>query len=766
MPYVGQPLKRFEDLRLMTGGGSYLDDMTMPDMAYAVFARSTQANANIRSINVADARNMPGVVAVITGQDIAASVDDIPHREVAEMEGVKIPGHPALARDKVCYVGQPVALIIADDHYTANDALDLVQVDYEPLPVSEDPLLASQADTFPIHPELGGNVVMRAHESQGDLERTFAQADRIVRGRYSSPRLSAAPMETRAVLAQYILESDSLTLWTSTQTPHRVKTYLGRLLKNAPANIRVIVPDVGGGFGQKVELWPEELALGHAAMVIRQPIKWVEERWENLLAYHARGFSGEVEAAVKNDGTILGMRMRFLADMGAYFLIMSPGPPINSVHRSAGPYAIPVMDVECVAVLTNKPPTGPYRGAGGPEGAYFMERSVDQIAKELGLDPAEVRRRNFIRPEDFPYTTATGLVYDSGDFQPALDKALNLADYPGYRKAQSDNGSNGPLIGIGIATVVKASGGTNNEMRSSNAIVRVEPTGLVKVFTEVSPHGQGTETTFSQIVADQMGVELEEVQILHGDTDMLESGQGTFASRGLSVGGSAMYVGLQAAREKMSLIASSILECPAENIDFDDGKVFNREDRERVMSFTEVASAAYQPDMIPSGMDPGLEFPSDFSLPANPFGFAVHIAVVEIDRDNGHMKVVHYAAVHDCGHVINPRLLEGQIHGAIAQGLGQARTEVTAYDAQGQPLNASFMDYGMPKAPTMPEIRLGLTETPSPTNPMGVKGIGELPTVAAPVAVANAVVDALAQAGAPPIDTPLTPEKIWRALQG
>ena len=764
MPYVGQPLKRFEDHRLMTGGGSYLDDMTMPDMVFAIFVRSTHASANIRSMDVTAARNLPGVVAVITGQDIAEDVDDIPHREVAEMEGVKIPGHPALARDKVCYVGQPIALIVAEDHYTATDALDLVRVDYKPLPVAEDPLLASQSDAFPIHSELGGNVVMRAHESRGDLEKTFAQADRIVRGRYSSPRLSAAPMETRAVLAQYRPETDSLTLWTSTQTPHRVKTYLGRLLKNAPSNIRVIVPDVGGGFGQKVELWPEELALGHAAMVIQRPIKWVEERWENLLAYHARGFSGEVEAAVKNDGTILGVRMRFVADMGAYFLIMSPGPPINAVHRSAGPYDIPDMDVECVAVLTNKPPTGPYRGAGGPEGAYFMERSVDQIAKELGLDPAEVRRRNFIKPEDFPYATATGLVYDSGDFQPALDKALDLADYASYRKAQSDNGPDGPLIGVGIATVVKASGGTNNEMRSSNAIVRVEPTGQVKVYTEVSPHGQGTETTFAQIVSDQMGVELEDVQILHGDTDMLESGQGTFASRGLTVGGSAMYVGLQAARKKMSLIAASVLECPAENIDFEDGKVFNKEDRERVMSFSEVASSAHQPDLLPEGMEPGLEFPADFSLPANPFGFAVHVAVVEIDRDNGHMNVVRYAAVHDCGHVINPRLLEGQIHGAIAQGLGQALTEVTAYDEEGQPLNASFMDYGMPMAQTLPDIRLGLTETPSPTNPMGVKGIGELPTVAAPVAVANAVVDALSRSGAGPIDTPLTPEKIWRAL--
>ncbi|MBQ12030.1 MAG: carbon monoxide dehydrogenase [Planctomyces sp.] len=766
MPYVGQPLKRFEDRRLMTGGGSYLDDMTMPDMVHAIFVRSTHANANIRSIDVAAARDMPGVVAVITGEEIAAAVDDIPHREVAEMEGVKIPGHPALARDKVCYVGQPVALIIAEDHYTAADALDLIQIDYEPLPVAEDPLQASRSDTFPIHAELGGNVVMRAHESRGDLDKTFAQADRIVWGRYSSPRLSAAPMETRAVLAQFLPGTDALTLWTSTQTPHRVKTYLGRLLKNAPANIRVIVPDVGGGFGQKVELWPEELALGQAAMVIQRPIKWVEERWENLLAYHARGFSGEVEAAVKNDGTILGMRMRFVADMGAYFLIMSPGPPINAVHRAAGPYAIPDMDVECVAMLTNKPPTGPYRGAGGPEGAYFMERSVDQIAKELNIDPAEVRRRNFIKPEDFPYATATGLVYDSGDFQPALDKALDLADYAGYRKAQSDNGTDGPLIGIGIATVVKASGGTNNEMRSSNAIVKVEPTGQVKVYTEVSPHGQGTETTFSQIVADQMGVEMEDVQILHGDTDMLESGQGTFASRGLSVGGSAMYVGLQAAREKMALIAASVLECPAENIEFEDGKLFNREDRERVMSFYEVASAAHQPEKLPGGMEVGLEFPADFSLPANPFGFAVHIAVVEIDRDNGYMKVIHYAAVHDCGHVINPRLLEGQIHGAIAQGLGQARTEVTAYDVEGQPLNASFMDYGMPIAQTMPEIRLGLTETPSPTNPMGVKGIGELPTVAAPVAVANAVVDALSRSGAPPIDTPVTSEKIWRALHG
>jgi len=500
-------------------------------------------------------------------------------------------------------------------------------------------------------------------------------------------------------------------------------------------------------------------------MQLAQPIKWIEERWENMLAYHGRGYSAEVEAAARRDGTILGMRFRIIADVGAYFLNSSPGPPVNAAHRVAGPYAIHTMDVECLGVLTNKPPTGPYRGAGGPEGAFFMERTIDLLARELDLDPVEIRRRNFIPPEAFPYATATGLTYDSGNFVPALEQALELADYAGVRQAQRDRSVSEPLLGVGLATVVKASGGSG-EMKESHALVRVEPTGQVKVYTEVSPHGQGTETTFAQIVADELGVRPEEVQVLHGDTAMLASGQGTFASRGMMLGGSAMYEGLQQARQKMARLAAHLLDCRPEDIVFQDGKLVNERRPEHALTFAEVAVAAQGREQLPPGLEPGLEFPAHFILRDNPFGFGAHVAVVEVDRDTGALNVLRYVAVHDCGRVINPKLLEGQVYGAIAQGLGQALGEGMRYSPEGQPLTGTLLDYPLPHAKDMLEIRTATRETPSPTNPLRLKGIGELPTVACAVAIANTALDALSDTSARHLDAPLSAEKIWRAVQG
>jgi len=765
MSYVGQRIKRFEDPRLLIGKGAFVDDLRLPEMLYAVVLRSPYAHARLRSIDTSAARHLPGVVAVLTGQDIAGAVQDIPPRPTEELKGVNVPEHPVLAREKVCYVGQPVAVLVAHDRYLARDALERIEVDYLPVPPILDPLQAAQEGSVPIHPEVGSNVVMPVRVGRGDLQASFAQADCIIRGSYDVPRLSPAPMEGRGLLAHYQPAEERLTLWASTQVPHKVKTYLARLLNRPPRHLRVIAPDVGGGFGQKVEVWPEDVALSYLAILLGRPIKWIEERWENMLAYHGRGHTAEVEAAVKRDGSILGMRFRILADVGAYFLTSSPGPPVNVAHRVAGPYAIPTMEVESLSVLTNKPPTGPYRGAGGPEGAFFMERTIDLIAQELNLDPVEVRRRNFISRDAFPYTTATGLTYDSGDFMPALDKALALAEYARFRQQQSARGPAEPLLGIGVATVVKASGG-RGEMRNSSAVVKVEPTGQVKVYTEVSPHGQGTETTFAQIVADELGVRLEEVQVLHGDTEMLRSGQGTFASRGLTIGGSAMYVGLQEARRKMARIAARFLECPPEDIIFQGGQVFDRRYPEQALPFSQVASAAQRPEFLPPGLEAGLEFQVTFALPDNPFSFGAHVAVVEVDRDTGEVRFLRYAAVHDCGRVINPKLLEGQVQGAIAQGLGQALGEAMLYSPEGQPLSGSFLDYAIPSADDMPAIRMDSMQTLSPTNPLGVKGIGELPTVAAPVAAANAVLDALSSIGVRHIDTPLTADKIWHALQG
>jgi carbon-monoxide dehydrogenase large subunit len=763
--YIGRPLKRFEDPRLVQGQGTFVADLQFPGMLHAVVLRSPHAHARLLSIDTAAARALPGVVAVLTAQDIAGAVRDIPPRPTPELEGVQVPEHPVLARDKVCYVGQPVAVVVAQSLYVAKDALELLRVAYQPLPPIVDPLAAAQDAAPPLHAAFGTNVAMRLRLGRGDLQAAFAQADRIVRGRYDVPRLAPAPLECRGLVAHYQPAEQRLTLWASTQVPHKVKRYVEALLHEPPREVRVIAPDVGGGFGQKVEIWPEDLALSFLAMRLERPIKWIEERRENMLAYHGRGYSAEVEAAVERHGTILGMRFRIVADIGAYFLNSTSGPPINAAHRVAGPYAIPVMDVECLSVLTNKPPTGPYRGAGGPEGAYFMERTVDLIARELALDPAEVRRRNFIPPDAFPYTTATGLTYDSGHFHGALEKALELGEYAGVRQAQRRRRPDDPLLGVGLATVVKASGG-RGDMRHSTALIRVQPTGQVQVYTEVSPHGQGTATTFAQITADVLGVRPEDVQVLHGDTTQLPSGQGTFASRGLTVGGSAMYEGLRQARQHMARLAAHLLDCWPEDVVFQDGKVVNARNPAQTMTFAEVATAAQRRELLPPDMAPGLEFRVNFALPDNPFGFGAHMAVVEIDRDTGALRLQRYVAVHDCGRIINPRLLEGQVYGAIAQGLGQALGEMMHYSPEGQPLTGSLLDYPLPHARDMLELRTATLETPSPTNPLGLKGIGELPTVACAVAVVNAALDALSGTGTQHLDAPLTAEKLWRAVQG
>ena len=773
MPYTGQPLKRFEDPILLNGKGSYVDDMKLPDMLHAIVLRSPHAHARIRSIDTSRALSLPGVVAVLTAQDIAGKVKTIPPRtaEVGKerqrlglLGDPKIQQHPALATEKVCYVGQAVAVVVVQDRYLLRDALDLISVDYEELPPIMDSMEALKDSSIPIHEELGTNLAIHARVGRGDIEEAFARADHIVRGTYDVPRLSAAPMEGRGLLVQYNAAENLLTLWASTQVPHKVKAHIPTLLNRPELRVRVVAPDVGGGFGQKVEVWPEDLALSYLAIELGHPIKWVEERCENMLAYHGRGIKGDVEAAVKNDGTVLGMRTRMVADVGAFFLTSSPGSPINAMERFAGPYAIETMDVECLVAITNKPPTGPYRGAGGPESAMFMDRTMELVARDLNLDPVEVRRRNLVPRDAFPYATATGLTYDSGDFSPALDRALELGRYAEFRRKQKERKPEEPLMGVGIATVIKASGG-RGEMRESNARVAVEPTGEVKVYTEISPHGQGTETTFAQVAADELGIRIEDIQVLHGDSDMLPSGQGTFASRGTAAGGSAMHGGLVMAREKMSRIAAHILECEPEDITFEDGKLLNSKDPEQVMSFSEVALAAQHPESLPPGLESGLDFHSIFTLPNSAYTFGAHVAVVEVDQDTGEFKILHYAAVHDPGNVINPKLMEGQVHGAIAQGLGPATAESIQYSSDGQPLAGTFMDYAMPTAEDMPAINMDTFQTPSPTNPLGAKGAGEVPTMAAPVAVANAVIDALAGAGVRNMDIPLTPEKVLKALR-
>ena len=755
--------RRLEDHLLLRGAGTYVDDMTLPDMLHTAVVRSDHAHASILSIGTSEALRMPGVAAVLTAADLTGIDNLIPPISREDIAYDNAPGHPLLAAEKVSYVGQPVAIVVAEDSYLARDAADRVAVRYFPLPVFSDPRCAAEEGAGLVHDFLDSNIAFTTRIGDGDVDASIQAADRIVRARYDVPRAVATPMECRGVLAHYLPGERTLTVWTSTQVPHRVKDYLLKLLDPPPLKVRVVAPDVGGGFGQKGEVFPEEMALGYLAIKLGRPVKWIEERSENMLSYHGRGFTADVEAAVKNDGEILGMRYRIWADLGAYFLTFTAAPSHNVSQRVAGPYTVPAVDVELLGVLTNKSPTGPYRGAGGPEAALFTERTVDLIASELGLDPLEVRRRNLIPASAFPYTTTTGLTYDSGDYPAALTRAMELSDYGGWRTRQAESRASGRLIGVGMATVVKASGG-KGQARRSNAIVRVSPAGDVTVVTEITPIGQGTRTSFAQIVAAELGVRCEDVVVLHGDTDLLEWGLGTFASRGLSVAGSAIYEGARQARAKLALVAAHLLDCRADEIVLEDGCAYSAEMLDRSISFAELARAAHTPDALPAGLEPGIEQFVDSTLPGNPFSFAAHVAVVEIDAATGLVRLLDYVAVQDCGPFLNPIIARAQVHGAVVQGIGQALTEGMAYDELGIPLTGNLMNYGVPSAEELPLLVVDNMGTPSPVTPMGMRGIGELPTVAAPSAVANAVDDALAALGARRIDLPLTPDKMWRVL--
>ncbi len=764
MTYAGQSVRRFEDHRLLTGQSSYVDDMKLPGLVHAVVLRSLHAHANIRSIDVSAASRLPGVVAVFTAADIQDLAVQIPTRTTTGADEVSPPRHPVLASDKVCYVGQAVAVVIAEDPYTAADALEQILVDYEILPAVIDPYQAMEEGALVIHSDLGSNVSLRTVSAGGDLDTAFAQADHVVRQTYRVQRLAPAPMEPRGVIADYHPEEDLLTVWDSTQHPHEVREHLVHLLGRTESGVRVVAPDVGGGFGEKACLFPEEVVIPYLAILLGRPIKWIENRQENMTAFHGRGHSVEVEAAVKSDGTILGIRVRITADLGAYYFLSTPTVPVLTSHRLTGPYRTPAMSVEVQGVVTNKPPTGSYRGAGGPEAAFCMERTIDLIARDLNLDPAEVRRRNFIPPDAFPYDTPTGITYDSGEYEAAFNRALELSEYESWRDRSRQQSKDGDfLLGVGLATVVKGSGARVIYL-TEHARVIVNPAGEVTVHTGVSPHGQGTETTFAQMAADALGVTPADVRVLHSDTDVLPAGGGTGASRGLIAGGTALNVVLQQAREKLTAIAAHLLDCSQEDVILQERSAFSRRNPQQAVPFARLAEAAYTEELLPAGQVPGLDFLGSNSLGKSPYAFGAHVAVVEVSRETGAIKILKYVGIHDSGKIINPMLAEGQAQGAIAQGIGQALLEDIVYSPEGQPLSGSLMDYALPRADNMPDFTLDTLETPSPITALGVKGIGELPTLAAPAAIANAVMDALSHTGTRHIDTPLSPEKVWRAL--
>lgn len=758
-----RPQKRLEDDRLLKGEGRFVEDMELPGMLHAFVVRSVEGHAHLLNIDGSAALAVPGVVAVLTAADLEGIVTGIP---VMSRHGAAVlPGteHPVLARDKVCYVGQPVAVIAAESRLQAEDAVEHVVIAYDPLPPVIDVEAAEAAAA--IHPNVGTNAVMHIEGKGGDIDAAFENAAGVVSGRFEVPRVNPAPMETRGVIVEYDPAEQRLTLNLSTQVPYTVRDALAQVMDLPSEQVRVVAPDVGGGFGQKHQLFPEDVALACLARSLGRPVRWIEERRENMVACHGRGYLANLEAAFANDGKILGLRGKIIADLGGFAHSGAAISPHIAVTRLTGPYAIDAVYVEGVGVLTNMPPVGPYRGAGQPEAAFFMERIIDSVAGKLGLDPAEVRRRNLIPQDAFPYSTISGLVYDDGNFELALDRALELSHYDRWREVQHRQSSDDNLrIGVGVATVTTGSGGAGRS-RDTNARVRIDASGEVVISTEASPHGQGVDTALAQIAADVLGVQPEQVRIQHGDTDMLPWGRGTYGSRSLILSGSAAYLALQEARDKVLRIASRMLGRPLDGLELLDGGVVDKEEPSSTVSLEQVAAAAQDVHWLPPDVEPGLDFFTEYTMTDNAYAFAAHVAVVEVDRTTGDTALLRYAAVHDSGPLMNPMLAEGQIHGGVVQGIGQALSEAMLYDESGQVRTGSFMDYAVPYAAALPPIVVDTVSTPSTSNPLGVRGIGEAPAVAAPAAIANAVHDALAGEGVGNIGLPLTPEKVWKAIQ-
>ena len=765
--WVGQRFKRKEDPRLIQGLSHYTDDLRLPGLLHCAIVRSPFANAKIQSINTDTARSQPGVVAVVTAADFA---DKGPVPCAIQMPDLKVPKHPFLATGQVRYVGEPVAAVVAEDAYTARDAAEMIQVDYEPLPAVVDPEKALQKDSTLVHQELKSNQAFTHELKNGDVAGAFKRADKVIKARLLNQRLAPMAMETRGVVAEYLPGENRLTVWSSTQIPHLLKTQISLMVGLPETAVRVITPEVGGGFGSKLNVYREEGIVPALAMKLGRPVKWSETRRENMAAtIHGRDTINDVELAVKKDGTILGLKIRILADIGAYHQLLTPLIPQLTALMITGCYKIPAVDIHITGVFTNKMATDAYRGAGRPEATYAIERMVDLAARELSLDTADIRRKNFPQQKEFPFTTSTGLTYDSANYQKSLQKALELAGYESLRKRQQAGRKQGKLYGIGVATYVEicAIGPSAATPAGGweSGTVRIEPTAKVTVLTGASPHGQGEETTFAQIVADQLGISPADITVLHGDTMVVPYGIGTFGSRATAVGGTAIYYAVQKLKTKIAALAAHLLSAKPADIVIAGGRVGVKNNPKKSMPFGDLILAAYTARNIPPGFEPGMEAthffePSNFTFP-----FGAHVVAVEVDPETGETKFEKYVAVDDCGNVINPLIVDGQIHGGIAQGMAQAMYEEVIYNEDGQLVTGTLMDYAVPKPPHVPSFILDRTVTPSPVNPMGVKGVGEAGTIASTPAVVNAVCDALSHLGVHHIDMPLKPEKVWRAIQ-
>ena len=771
----GSGIRRREDPRLLTGTARYTDDIVLPGMVHAAILRSPHAHARITRLDVARAKAAPGVVAVLTGADAEGALKPIPCLWLVPGSNLKTSPYPAIAKDVVRYVGDAVAVVVAESPYEAYDAVDLIEAAYEPLPTVVDPHKAAQPGAPAVHDVAPDNVAFHWTVAGGDVDAAFRDAEVTVRDRIIQQRLIPTAMETRAAVAQFVPATGELTLWNTTQNPHIVRFAMSVVTGIPEDKLRVIAPEVGGGFGSKIAQMPGEFIAVLCSMRLGRPVKWVETRSENYVATtHGRDHVQDVEIAATRDGRITGLRCTVWAGMGAYLSTAAPGiPTILHGRMLSGPHMIPAVKEDVFGVYTNTTPVEAYRGAGRPEATFMLERMMDRLADEIGVDPVEVRRRNLIPPFENGHPVVTGLVYDSGNYEGALSKALDRVDYAALRAEQKAARERGRYIGIGVSVYVEICGLGPSQVAGAvgfqgglweSAIVRFHPSGKVNVFIGASPHGQGEETTFAQIVADELGVGVNDVKVIHGDTDATPMGWGTYGSRTTAVGGAALAVATRKIKDKAKLLASHLLEAAVEDIDYAGGRFFVKGVPDRFKTIQDIALMANVAWNLPQGMEAGLEATSFYDPPNFVYPFGAHVAVVEVDPETGHVQLKRYVAVDDCGPQINPVIVEGQVHGGVVQGIGQALWEEAVYDDHGQLLTGSLADYAIPRADMLPDIEVLSTVTPSPHHPLGVKGIGEAGTIASTCTVYNAVIDALEPFRVTTLRMPLTPERVWRAI--
>jgi aerobic carbon-monoxide dehydrogenase large subunit len=784
---IGAAIKRKEDPRLITGEAKYLDDVKLTGMVYAAILRSPYAHAKIKSINTKKAQKQPGVVALFTGEDFK-DLPALPCAWQAEAGRIKnnVNTPRVLEIDRVTHVGAGVAVVIADDRYAAEDALGMIEVDYQPLPVVVDAEKATLPGAPQIHENAPNNICMDWEIGDKDgTEAALRSSEVVVKQRLVNQRLIPNVMETRGCIAQYLPASEEYTVWMTSQTPHIMRLLMTAFVFGIPeTKMRVIAPQVGGGFGSKIFLYPEYCLMAALAKKIGRPVKWTETRRENYIAtVHGRDHVTDLEIGAKRDGTITALKVKTFANLGGILSTIAPGIPTTLYGRVlSGAYKIPHIYCNVLGTYTNTGMVDAYRGAGRPEATYVVERAIDLLARELNMDPVDLRRKNFIQPNDFPYAPAdnilAGLKYDSGDYNKALNKALEMVGYASFRQEQENARKQGRNLGIGFSTYIEICGAAPSSWIGvgptgqgwgaamwESANIRVHLTGKVILTIGTQSHGQGHETTMAQIVSEELGIPMEDIIVQLGDTLGTPFGYGTYASRSAAVGGMAVYNSAQKIKEKAKKLAAHLLEASPDDMTFEGGRAFVKGSPDKGKTIQELAGAAALAYSLPAGMEPFLDDVTYYDPPECTYPFGTHICVVEVDKETGQVKLLRYLAVDDVGKRINPLIVEGQIHGGIAQGVAQALWEGAVYDENGQLLSGSLMDYAVPKASFLPNLELGSTETPSPTNPMGVKGVGETGTIASTPAVVNAVVDALSPFGIRHLDMPLTPEKVWRAMQ-